>query len=434
MRTKVMKFGGSSVANAETIKAVFDIVSHENSESIFIVVSAQSGITDNLTQTISDPEMLNKIKGRLTNLISDLKLDPNLIQDLLKSLSIDLNKNLPSQEKQALVISYGERISATIISAFFNSQGFSNEVIDTSNFFITDSNFLNAQYDVSESKKHINNFLNASSHKNFIVTGFIASDSKGNVTTLGRGGSDLTATLLGQIVNAEEVEIWSDTNGIASADPRIISDTISLKKVSYDEAIELSSFGAKIIYARSLIPSIETDTPVLIKNTFNPKSPGTLISSSTEENTFSIATKKETSIITIYNPKMIGAVGYLSALFKRIEDLALSVDVVSVSEATVSFTISKLSKELIPNILENLSNLGRVTIEDDRATLAVISKHLNHKQNTLSHSIDILSKNNIDIDMISYGNSEINLTIVFKEKELEKATTLIHKEFLSYTR
>jgi aspartate kinase len=225
------------------------------------------------------------------------------------------------------------------------------------------------------------------------------------------------------------VEIWTDADGVMSADPRIIPEAKLITRLSYDEAVELSNFGAKIVFNKALPPAIRAKLPVHVRNTFNPSSPGTLIAADKVAANFAVTTKSNVRVVTVATPEMIGAVGFLARLFEIFESFSLSVDVVAVSEASVSVTVNNFRPETEAPLVAALRRLGDAEVKPNRSIVAVISKYLDDEQAIFPKIFGALAEHGVDIEMISYGNREINLTLIVDEYRERETLQLIHKLF-----
>src|SRR5690606_36553999 len=293
---KVLKFGGTSVGTIESIKAVLDIVktSYDNQEKPLVVLSAMSGVTNLLTKMAGDAAEripfdadLKQLEERHFEVVkaqiavkyqnpvfTKLKLMLNELDDILQGIAA--LKELSAQSKD-LVVSYGERFSNCMVAKVMEQYIPDTDYIDASHYIKTDSNFGNAHVDELLTQQLIQSLAQTHGDKLLFVTCFIGSNDKGRVTTLGRGGSDFTAAIFGSVLNASVIEIWTDVNGILTADPRIVRKAFSLPILSYIEAMELSYFGAKVIYPPTMIPAFLKKIPIAVRNTFAPEFPGTII-------------------------------------------------------------------------------------------------------------------------------------------------------------
>ena len=293
---QVLKFGGTSVANAVNVKKVAAIVAAKRDDKhLFVVVSAFSGVTDKLLQCgqwalESDPDFKTAVESltqqhvqavkellpieNQSSLLSWVVQQFHEVEDLCNGI---LLLNELSDRSRDRLVSYGELASSRIIAAYFESEAMPNDWIDVRKAIVTDAHYTKASVDFPKTKENIQQLVQVSTKNLFVIPGFIAADEKGNTTTLGRGGSDYTAAIFGACLHASSVEIWTDVSGMMTADPRLVSRAKQIPAISYNEAMELSHFGAKVIYPPTLQPLMNLGIPVWIKNTFAPGDAGTII-------------------------------------------------------------------------------------------------------------------------------------------------------------
>ncbi|MGD8719114.1 MAG: aspartate kinase [Candidatus Zixiibacteriota bacterium] len=427
---KIMKFGGTSVGSAGAVRRVAAIVATDDAPRKVVVVSAQSGVTSSLLRAGEDEAEAEAVTSRWRGLARELGVEA-AVKGFAGRLTRDLRKALPPGQKADLVASYGERFSASLVAAYFKEIGLDSRVVDGGDVVATDDGFGAARYDYDETRDRARIVLLPVLGRGRIpvVPGFIGADAQGRTTTLGRGGSDLTATLLGACLDAAVVEIWSDADGVMSADPGVIPDARLVTRLSFDEAVELSNFGANILFNKSLPPAIRAGIPVHVRNTFNPSSPGTVIAAGDAGPNFAVTTKSGVRVFTVATPEMVGAVGFLARLFAVFESFRLSVDVVAVSEASVSVTVNSLDAEAETTLLEALRGLGDAEVRSGRSIVAVISRFLDDEQTIFPKIFAALAERGVDIEMMSYGNREINLTLIVDGSRERETLQLIHSLF-----
>ncbi|MCF7861912.1 aspartate kinase [Candidatus Woesearchaeota archaeon] len=435
----VMKFGGSSVGSAEAIKKTCSIVINNIEKQPYVVVSALSGITDLLissakTAKSGDMEALGKIKDTHKEVISALNLDPKIVDQELEELETTLKGIAYLHEltdrTMDTIMSFGERCSSKIIAAYLTAQGHKSSAFTGWDAgIITDSVHKNASY-LADSYDRI-----AERMKNLdvlpVITGFIAHDADGEITTLGRGGSDLTASIIGVGIDADEIQIWTDVDGVMTCDPRICSNARTLPTMSFREASELAYFGAKILHPKTIQPAVKKNIPVVVKNTFNPEFDGTrVIESKVKGNTISgIALKRNVTVITIVSSRMLDAHGFISKIFKVFDDLKISVDMVATSEVSVSITLDG-ENGCRYDVIAELSKLGEVKCESDNAIICVVGDGIEDNPRLKGRIINAITSNDIIIKMISQGASSINVGLVVKGSDAEKAAKLLHDELI----
>ena len=364
----VMKFGGSSVANAERIKHVASIINAYKEKRPAVVLSAMGDTTDHLL------EAADKAVDGVVDVAGVAKLHEETAEEL--GINIDTIKALLDELKQLLtgismlkeiskrsrdyLVSFGERMSVRMMAAYLESQGIPAKFYDAWDIgIISDSNFMAAELldEVwGNIPAHLNAYKNGQDDCIPIVTGFIAKDVKGNITTLGRGGSDLTATMIGAAMRAEEVQTWKDVDGILTTDPRVVKEAKTVPEVTYEEAQELAMFGAQVLHPRSMLPVRKTGTPVRVKNSYNITSPGSII---VEKHTgkvppvCAITTVKNVTLIDIQSSRMLGAAGFLAHIFNNFLKWNISIDVIATSEVSVSLTVN--TKQDLSGLIADLA-------------------------------------------------------------------------------
>ncbi len=439
----VMKFGGTSVGDAARIKSVADIVSKFKDRNPIVVLSAVGGVTDKLIEaaensinsgTVNMDEIAQKHKA----ILKELELDNSLIDNELGELKDALEIIAKGKEKSTKIIdlasSFGERMSTRIVAAYFNSIGIEAKNFDAYDIgMITDSNFGSAgplpqAYEKLKESLSDNDFIP-------VVTGFIGKDEKGIITTLGRGGSDYTAAIIGAALEAEEIQIWTDVNGIMTSDPRIVKEAKTIPQISFNEAAELATFGARVLHPKTILPAVEKNIPVRVLDSFNPSSKGTSILSefeSSSEPVKAIALKKNITLFNITSTRMLLAHGFLSHLFKVFNDNQISVDMIATSEVSVSLTVdSNNGNGKLEKAAGELKEIGDVTIEEDKSLVCLVGNGMKSTVGFSARVFGAIGKNNINIEAISQGASEINVAFIVGGKDGEKAVQCLHKEFFN---
>jgi aspartokinase/homoserine dehydrogenase 1 len=452
---KVMKFGGTSVGSAESILRVKKIVESVD-ESVVVVVSALGGITDQLLNTstlaaqgdYAYEKEFNQLTVRHLELVESIITEPTKRNELLKQVSslldelenifrgVFLVKDL-SQKTSDIIVSYGERLSALIlVNLLTNAQLF-----DSRDFIKTNKQFKKHVVDFKLTKNLIKETF-TKLPKIAVVPGFISSDAGTNdVSNLGRGGSDYTASILAAALQANFLEIWTDVDGFMTADPRVISNTYVIKELSYIEAMELSNFGAKVIYPPTIFPVYHEDIPILIKNTFNPEAPGTLITRDKPSNGKSIkgiSSISDTSLITVQGLGMVGVIGVNYRIFKALSKAGISVFMVSQasSENTTSFAVKDTDADLAIEVLrkEFHSELTQGEINDIKAekglaTVAIVGENMKRTPGIAGKLFGTLGRSGISVIACAQGASETNISFVIHSKHLRKALNAIHESF-----
>lgn len=436
----VMKFGGTSVGSAERIKGVYNIVKLFMNKKPVVVVSAVGGITDKLINAANNAKngedyesILNEIYQKHKTILKDLNLNENMINHLLDEFSELINKIAKTKETNKeimdLVQSFGERMSVRIVAAYFSAQGTKSKAFDAFDIgMITDSNFGSAEpleSSPAEIKKAFSKIKELP-----IVTGFIGKDTAGTITTLGRGGSDYTGAIIGAAIDCEEIQIWTDVSGIMTSDPRIVKNPKTLEHVSFAEASELAYFGAKVLHPKTILPAMKKNIPVKVLNSFAPTGKGTTIVNKeqpTKEIIKAIATKKGVTIININSLRMLFSYGFLAKIFNVFEDYQKSVDMISTSEVSVSLTVD--NDENLQKIVDELKEIADIKVERNNAIVCLVGAGMFHAKGLAGRIFTTLGKNNINIEMISQGASEINVSLVVKQEDADKAMQVLHQEF-----
>jgi aspartate kinase len=448
----VMKFGGTSVEDAKAIRRLVDIVKRELPNQIIVVVSACSGVTNELIRSayaVRDGSALDAVKivdalhARHVKISQEL-INTNRLQfvrekveeyfsdikNIIRGVNLLGELTLRSLD---LITSYGERLSSLIIHSAFEELGVSSTLVDARKVMITDSSFGSAKPLMDKLETQAKEyFLSAlENHKVVITQGFIGATEEGITTTIGRGGSDYSAALFGSALDADMIQIWTDVDGMMSADPRIVSESKLINTLSFNEASELAYFGAKVLHPNTILPAVHKNIPVRILNSRRPEVDGTLILQSldTENKSIvkSIASKKGIIVINVASSRMFLAHGFLSKLFSIFAEHQKSVDVVSTSEVSVSLTIDN-DKDL-DQIKKDLENIGEIRIERKKGIVCIVGEGMKKTPGIAARAFTALANQNINIEMISEGASEINLTLVVDEEDVDKAVRVLHDEF-----
>lgn len=434
----VMKFGGSSVANAERIQHVADIIRAYEDKRPVVVLSAMGDTTDDLLEAAD-----NAVNGKVDisaveklhyDTAKTLGIEVPAISELLEELKtlltgISMLRELSKRSRDYLV-SFGERMSVRMMAAYLSKNGTSAKFYDAWDVgMVSDSNYMAAELldEVWENiPKALNDYKNGKQKEIPIVTGFIAKDKKGIITTLGRGGSDLSATMIGAAMGAEEIQTWKDVDGIMTTDPRIVNDAKPVSEVTYEEAQELAIFGAQVLHPRSMIPCRKTGTPVRVKNSYNISSPGTLIVEKHTGNlplVTAITKVKNVSLFDIQSSRMLGAAGFLAHIFNQFLKWNISVDVIATSEVSVSLTVS--GKKDIGPLINDLKNVADVSVKTGKAIVTLICD-ASRASEIAAKAFGALSEGGINVQMISQGASKVNISMIVDTEQADKAVELMH--------
>ncbi len=441
----VLKFGGTSVQNSEWIDRAIDIAANQIKSAPLMISSAMGKTTDRLVEIaefaskkdkegiINNIETLKKthLKTAEAFLTGDnLKKASETISDLFDQLH-SLSRGLFLLQECTLksrdtLLSFGERLSTTLIYYRALERGINAELLDSREIIITDDNYSAALplYPVTDIK--IKEKVKPEADKLIIAQGFISSTEDGSTTTLGRSGSDYTATIYGSALDAEEVQIWTDVDGILTTDPRLVKEAKTMTTISYVEAAELAFFGAKVVHPSTIQPAVEKRIPVVVKNTGNPEAPGTrIIKDAASTGLTGIAGKKNITLINITSSRMLNAYGFLSRIFSIFNNYQTPVDLISTSEVSVSMTIEDTKN--LAAIKAELEMIGKTTVEENCGIICLVGKNIWKDSSLISRIFDTLSP--ATIKMISLGSSDVNLSMVLNQEEIDDTIIKLHKTF-----
>ena len=439
----VMKFGGSSVANAERIKHVASIIRAYQDKRPAVVLSAMGDTTDHLLEAADKAvEGVVDVAG-VAKLHEDTAAELGINIDTIRALLDELKQLLTgismlkevSKRSRDYLVSFGERMSVRMMAAYLENEGIPAQFYDAWDVgFKSDSNYMAAElldevWDTIPAA--LNAYKSGADNRIPIVTGFIAKDAKGNITTLGRGGSDLTATMIGAAMRAEEVQTWKDVDGIMTTDPRVVKEAKPVPEVTYEEAQELAMFGAQVLHPRSMVPVRKTGTPVRVKNSYNITSPGSII---VEKHTgkvppvCAITTVKHITLIDIVSSRMLGAAGFLAHIFNNFLKWNISIDVIATSEVSVSLTVN--TKADLSGLIKDLEQASEVTVRSGKSIVTIICDAA-HSSAILASGFDALADEGINVQMISQGASKVNISMIVDDEEAERTVQILHGAYFS---
>ncbi|GAB4189518.1 MAG: lysine-sensitive aspartokinase 3 [Calditrichia bacterium] len=442
---RVLKFGGTSVANAEAMRKATNIV-QSYGEPCVVVLSATSGTTNDLITLIEkastgDLQSANTIftalKEKHQRIAVELGIQSsqkliNRMNDLFRTLE-SIMKGIyylgeVTPRAYDAVLATGELLSTLIFSEYFVLT-VPCKLIDAREYMITDTNHKSARPVPEPMNQKIQQLftpiLNSGTY--IITQGFIGKSTQGETTTLGRGGSDFTASLIGSALSASRIEIWTDVSGIYSADPRLVPAARPVEFLTFDEASELAYFGARVLHPSTILPAMQKHIPVVVKNTHQPEAPGTLITQNSVHagRVQAIAFKPDITMITIESTRMLLAYGFLEKLFGVFSAHETPVDLISTSEISVSLTIDDTRS--LDKIVSDLEQFSRVTILKDMAMIALVGHHIRERKGFLSETFSTLS--HIPVEMVSFGGSNINLSLIVQNTYFEQAVRALHHHF-----
>ncbi|MBI3280465.1 MAG: lysine-sensitive aspartokinase 3 [Acidobacteria bacterium] len=446
----VMKFGGSSVESAPAIRRVAGIVAARLERRPVVVVSAMGRTTNRLLVIAAAAaggdraralDLLRELHrdhmreaGELVRAASAGELHARLdemlleLEDLVKGLSV-LGELTPRSTDA--ISSYGERLSSEIVTRAFENLGVPATHLDARGVIVTDHRHTQAAPLYHETYERLARIIPPlTSHGVVVMGGFIGSTLEGVTSTLGRGGSDLTASLVGAGIRADEIQIWTDVDGMLTADPRIFAGPYRVKTISFAEAAELAYFGAKVLHPSTVLPAIESGIPVLILNSRRPKVAGTRIVRETvhaDNVAKAIACKRDITLLNIVSTRMLMAHGFLRRIFEVFDRYETPVDMVATSEVSVSLTIDNAAR--LDDITRELSAFAEVSVERDQAILCLVGENIRRTPGVASRVFRALEP--VNVLMISQGASLLNLSVVVAGADLVRAVERLHDEFFS---
>ncbi len=445
----VMKFGGTSVQNAEAIERVAGIVAGRRAECPVVVVSAMGKTTDRLLELASTA--VEGHRKQVIGLLHELRdfhgrearklvppahrvavetcLDEHFqeLSELLKGLSV-LGELTP--RSLDVIASYGERLSSLIVSQAFEHRGLPAVLLDSRRYIVTDARYTQATPLSEPTGRRLQEAIPPllADGRVPVLGGFIAATEQGVTTTLGRGGSDFTAAIVGAALDAERIEIWTDVDGMLTADPTLFRGARRVKLISFEEASELAYFGAKVLHPSTLLPAVQKQIPVSILNSHHPQAAGTVITNRAPKtrNIFkSIACKKNITIVDICSTRMLMAYGFLRAIFEVFERYQTPVDMVSTSEVSVSLTVD--SPRHLPEIVQELRRIANVSYEGGKAIVCLVGDNIKFTPGVAGKVFKAVEK--VNVRMISQGASELNISFVVDENRLKEVVSRLHRTF-----
>lgn len=461
---KVLKFGGSSVANAANIQQVSSIIKKEEYKSAVIIVSAFNGITDLLIQTgiaastgnedykenllQVEKRHLNTTKSLLpvtsqSSTLSLIKQQMNELEDICEGVFRLGELSLRTKDR---IVSFGEILSSKIFSSYLHSIGMNNEWLDGRELIKTDSNFGNAAVDFEKTGRLIQQKIKSSSQTLFIAPGFIASDENNHTTTLGRGGSDYTASIFAAALNVEDMEIWTDVTGMMTADPRWVANAKTIHHISYREAMELSHFGAKVVYPPSIIPAMQKNISIWIKNTFEPNAYGTRITAHVNDEVpdtdgeiiTGISSINQVSLLSLEGSGMVGIPGFSKRLFEALASEKVNVILItqSSSEHSICVAVNTIDAGYAKRIVDEVfgyeiktGNVEPLKIEHEQSIIALVGDKMKSHTGIAGRMFHALGRNGVNIRAIAQGSSERNISAVVAHNDVKKAVNVLHEAF-----
>lgn len=449
----VMKFGGTSVEDAKAIINVIETVKRELEKVPVLVLSAIAGATNSLIEMAtlaSDGRekdalaVLKRLQARHTWIVNDLEFTEGRRAHLFTQIEnhftelrglvrgIALLGELTNRSLDTFC-SYGERLSTLIVAAAMVEREVNAEWVDARRFMITDDNFSKAAPQMDRIETLTREILRPLLQDGYVpvTQGYIGATAQGITTTLGRGGSDYSAAIIGAALGVEDIQIWTDVDGVLTADPRLVKNARRVTVMSFDEASELAYFGAKVLHPSTILPAIRQNIPVHVLNSRKPYSTGTLITATIPGSkgfVKSIACKKGVTVVSVYSTRMLMAYGFMKLIFGVFDKYKTSVDLVSTSEVSVSITVD--STEHIDAIAAELGAIAKVSVETGKAIVCVVGEQLKFTPGIAGRVFKMLD--DVNIHMISQGASDINLSFVVDEAAVEQVVARLHEELFAH--
>jgi aspartokinase/homoserine dehydrogenase 1 len=455
---KIIKFGGTSVANHDNIKRVFSILQAKlKYHEIAVVFSAFGGVTESLLRIAQMAregdetyrDLLQTLEEKHLTLVRQLigvhnqstvmtfvKVRFKELEDLFHGIYL-IKENSP--RTLDYVASFGERLSAFILAESMQAQGMKTQFLDARDVIRTNDRFGQAKVDFDTTNAQIKAYF--SKHEGIkVITGFIASTVKGETTTLGRSGSDYTASIFAGALEATDLEIWTDVSGVLTSDPKLVYAAFTIPQLSYNEAMELSHFGAKVIFPATMQPAMKRSIPIYIKNTFEPENPGTLINGDVSFGPLikGISSISNISIVSVQGAGLMDTAGASSRVFKALADAKVSILLISQasSEHSICLAIKSYEATLAKDAVEmefyyeiKSGEMDEVTILNELATIAVVGENMKQNPGASGRMFRALGRNNINVAAIAQGSSELNISAVIPQADLQKALNALHEAF-----
>jgi aspartate kinase len=444
----VIKFGGTSVGDADRVANAIDIVAERRDLHPIVVVSALAGVTNDLVAATeaarsSDIERVNQIVNAIRQRHEDVamrlvqqkfdffesfikQLDKHIeqIHTILRGIALLGEITLRAKDK---VVAIGEKLSSVLFAYSMMMRALPGEHVDSEEVVITDDRFGEANPMMDETREAARRVLLPLIERNLIpvMGGFIGRSSHSATTTLGRGGSDYSAAIVGAALGADEIQIWTDVDGMMTCDPRLIPSARVIERISYVEAAELAWFGAKVLHPRTIAPAVAQQIPIRVLNTHNVSSPGTLITEEgdpRQEGPRAVAVKRGITVVHMTSNTMLGAHGFLGRLFSIFEELEISVDLITTSEVSISVTIDE--KHNLTRLIERLAPVAETEVLDNRSIVAVVGRNLMRDSAVGARVFEAMR--GVPMSMFSLGTSGLNLSIVVDEADADRAVRAIH--------
>ncbi|MBI3832680.1 MAG: aspartate kinase [Planctomycetes bacterium] len=443
----VMKFGGTSMGNPDAIRRCAELVERDikqRGKKPVVVVSAYSKITDKLLDAakravkgdIDGP--VHEIAKRHHEILKGLDLPKEIGEKNLSELH-DLLRGIHMVKEVTprlydYVSSFGERLSSKTFAALLRARGHGDsEAINAYDLgFTTDSRFMNAR-PLPDTYEKIAEAFKPHAHKLVVITGFIGKDKNGDITTIGRSGSDYTAAIFGAALGVDEIQVWKDVPGVMTSDPTVIKDAHPLPKLSFEEASELAYYGAEVLHPATMVPAMKRGIPVRVLHTFDPEAPGTVITPHGETDSKhpvkSIVYKEDQVLINVRSERMLGTEGFMARMFNIFERNHIVIDMISTSEVSVSMTTDVTEGHKLDTLRRDLEEIAKVDIQKDKCIVALVGEGMKHTVGLAARAFKSVAASQVSLQMISQGASEINITFLIDNSQIPTVIKGLHKEF-----
>lgn len=458
----VLKFGGTSVASAKNIALVKNIIASKK-QPLVAVVSAFGGITNLLVQCselaasgdgsyekhlsqiesihIKTVKELISVKGQ-SKTLSKVKILLNDLEDIFRGVYLIRELSLKTQDR---ILGFGETLSSIIINDYLNDAGFKSNWADAKQFITTDNNYGRANVDFKVTASQVKSYF-SDTKSCWVCPGFVASNKNNETTTLGRGGSDYTAAILASILKSSELEIWTDVSGMMTADPRLVKSAYAIKELKYEEAMELSHFGAKVIYPPTIQPAMDAKIPIHIKNTFKPEDEGTIISNNGKTNgniIKGLSCIQNIALINLSGSGMVGIPNFSHRLFKALSGAKVNVILITQASSEHSICVgidasdANRAREAVEEEFEfelSAHKIDELEIEKNLSIIALVGSNMKEQVGVSGKMFSTLGKNGVNIKAIAQGSSEKNISVVIQDNEVKKALNSLHESFFLSSR
>ncbi len=450
----IMKFGGTSIRDAAAMKNVTEIIKSHLSQKPVVVLSAMAGVTDMLEQAVQyavnqEPDELKDTFAKIESLHIQAAQDLFDSQDILSSLRNTIHKELQSlltllnatrtiriesEDVVNAIMSTGELLSSRILYTLIKESGINIKLFDARQIMITVKEHDETMPDLEQIEKRSNEFLlPAINECEMIITqGFIAQSTEGAPTTLGRNGSDHSASIIGAALKAEEIQIWTDVDGILTADPSIIPEARPLRYMTFEEACELAYFGARVLHPASIQPALGRGIPVRVLNSHLPDEPGTLIVSERNENDVdvikSVVYKEGITLLTVESSHLLLSPRIMGEFFRHLSEHGKRVYLVSKSATKLTLTIE--SRKDLQHLSNRIEHLGEISIERNKAIMSIVGEGIKKNPQLIWKIIKMLSEQNVTLELISQVSSQISFMFIIDEKDIDKTVKLLHHNFI----